>query len=95
MMVIDLIIAGVDVFDNTLPYLYAEAQRALTFNFDTKRDERNVVGLHLPIVTDSNKDLFQPLLEECACLTCKKHTVAYIRHLFDAKELLGSILLFM
>lgn len=94
-MVIDLIVAGVDVFDNTLPYLYVEAQKALVFNFDVERDAKNTEGLHVSVVDESNKDRFQPILEGCSCLTCRNHTLAYIRHLFDSKELLGSILLMM
>lgn len=95
LMVIDLITAGVDIFDNTLPYLYAESQKALVFNVDVEKEERNTEGLHVDITQDANKELFQPILEGCECLACKNHTLAYLRHLFDSKELLGSILLFM
>lgn len=94
-MVIDLVVAGVDVFDNTLPFLYTESQNALTFNFDVDHPEQNSSGLHISTVEEKNKDEFQPILKDCTCLTCSKHTLAYIRHLFDSKELLGSILLFM
>lgn len=94
-MVIDLVIAGVDIFDNTLPYLYAESHKALVFNFDVAAEERNTEGLHVSVTDEANKERFQPILEGCTCLACKKHTLAYIRHLFDSKELLGSILLFM
>lgn len=94
-MVVDLVIAGVDVFDNTLPYLYAESHNALVFNFDVGQGARNTIGLHLSVTDEANRERFQPILEGCTCLACKTHTLAYIRHLFDSKELLGSILLFM
>lgn len=94
-MVLDLITAGVDVFDNTLPYLYTESQNALVFNFDTEKEENSEEGLSRPILTDDNKENFKPILDGCQCLTCRNHTLAYIRHLFDSKELLGSILLVM
>lgn len=95
LMVIDLITAGVDLFDNTLAFLCVEIQNALIFNFDVSRKEKNVEGLFRPVAGAENKENFQPILEGCSCLACKNHTLAYIRHLFDAKELLGSILLAM
>jgi queuine tRNA-ribosyltransferase len=32
----------------------------------------------------------RPLDPECSCMTCKKHSRAYLRHLFQAKEILGQ-----
>jgi len=32
---------------------------------------------------------FRPLDEACSCYTCKNFTRAYLRHLFNAEELLG------
>ena len=94
-MVLDLIAAGVDIFDNTLPFLYSEAQKALVFNFVVGQEAKNTEGLHVSVAGPENKEKFQPILDGCSCLACKNHTLAYIRHLFDSKELLGSILLFM
>jgi len=34
------------------------------------------------------KDL-RPIDENCPCYTCKQHTRSYLRHLFNAKEMLG------
>lgn len=31
----------------------------------------------------------RPLDPDCSCLTCRQHTRAYLRHLFQAKEMLG------
>lgn len=36
---------------------------------------------------------FTPLDENCDCYTCKNYTRAYIRHLINAKEILGVRLL--
>ena len=35
-----------------------------------------------------------PLLEGCTCFTCRRHTRAYVRHLLDAHEMLGHVLLY-
>ena len=35
----------------------------------------------------------RPLEEGCGCPACKRHTRAYIHHLFKAKEMLGMRLL--
>lgn len=94
-MVLDLVTAGVDVFDNTLAYIYTESQNAFIFNFDVTKEKNNKEGLHVSVVGDDIKENFEPILDGCSCLTCKNHTLAYIRHLFDSKELLGSILLMM
>ena len=34
-----------------------------------------------------------PLVEGCACYTCRKYSRAYLRHLSVADEMLGGILL--
>jgi queuine tRNA-ribosyltransferase len=34
-----------------------------------------------------------PLDPACACPACAKHSRAYLHHLFNAKEILGSMLL--
>jgi len=35
---------------------------------------------------------FSPLDAECSCYTCRNFTRAYLRHLFNAKEILGLVL---
>jgi queuine tRNA-ribosyltransferase len=32
------------------------------------------------------KDVFEPIEKECDCLTCKKHSLAYLHHLFRLNE---------
>ncbi|XP_018916137.2 queuine tRNA-ribosyltransferase accessory subunit 2 isoform X1 [Bemisia tabaci] len=43
----------------------------------------------------SVREEFIPLDPDCLCLTCKKHTRAYIHHLLKTKELLAPVLLMM
>lgn len=38
-------------------------------------------------------DDFTPISRSCSCLTCQKHTRAYIHHLLNTRELLGPVLL--
>lgn len=39
------------------------------------------------------KEDFTPLIKDCKCYACKHYTRAYIRHLINAKEILGMTLL--
>ncbi len=72
--------AGVDMFDCVLPTRMARTGTVLT------RDGRLVV---------KNKTFaedMRPLDEECGCPVCRRHSRAYIRHLFQAREMLGPTL---
>lgn len=93
--VLDLVAKGIDIFDNSLPYLFAEAQNALIFNFDIKNSSKTRPFLSIDVSDNRFKNVFEPILAECECLACRKHTLAYIHHLFDSRELLGSILLIL
>lgn len=42
---------------------------------------------------DKYREDFEPLIESCQCLCCRKHTKAYIHHLLMTKELLAPVLL--
>lgn len=72
--------AGVDMFDCVLPTRMARTGTVLT------RDGRLVVKNK----TYSEDQL--PLDPECGCPTCARHSRAYIRHLFQAREMLGPTL---
>ena len=72
---------GVDMFDCVLPTRMARNGTALL------RDGRLVVKNS---VFSSDE---QPLDPDCDCPTCRRHSRAYIRHLFLAKEMLGPMLL--
>ncbi len=72
--------AGVDMFDCVLPTRMARTGTVLT------RDGRLVV---------KNKSFAEdtlPLDTECGCPVCRRHSRAYIRHLFQAREMLGATL---
>jgi len=68
---------GVDMFDCVLP----------------TRNGRNgtVFTWHGPLVVKNavNKEDFQPIDSNCQCYTCQNFTRAYIRHLFQAQEILA------
>ncbi|XP_017040284.1 queuine tRNA-ribosyltransferase accessory subunit 2 [Drosophila ficusphila] len=87
---LELIRQGVDVFDTSYAYCASLNFKALTFSFVNDEVE------HLPfmdITDEANKEDFSPLLSNCSCLTCQKHTRAYLHHLYKTNELLGPILL--
>ena len=92
--IMDLVSRGIDVFDNSLAFLFAEARRALVFNVCDDPD-KNRPGLSIDVTAAELKETFEPILENCSCLACQKYSLAYIRHLFDSRELLGHILLTM
>jgi len=65
---------GIDTFDSSHPTKCA--RHGLLF---TNQD-------NLKILRSSNKELFEPIDKNCPCITCQKFTVAYLHHLFKAKE---------
>ena len=72
--------AGVDMFDCVLPTRMARTGTVLT------RDGRLVV---------KNQEYAEdalPLDPDCRCPVCARHSRAYIRHLFQAREILASTL---
>jgi len=75
------VIRGIDMFDCVLPTRIARNGTAFT---------------HLGKVVVKNgmyKDDHTTLDPECDCYVCKKYTKAYLRHLFNAGEMLGAKLL--
>lgn len=72
--------AGIDMFDCVLPTRMARTGTVLT------RDGRLVV---------KNQDCAEdtrPIDDECSCPVCARHSRAYVRHLFQAREILGPVL---
>jgi queuine tRNA-ribosyltransferase len=72
--------AGIDMFDCVLPTRMARTGTVLT------RDGRLVVKNH-EYAEDE-----RPLDAECGCPVCARHSRAYLRHLFQAREMLGPTL---
>ncbi len=68
---------GVDLFDCVMPA--RNARHAHVFTWQGHRNMLNQKYEH---------DLL-PLDEECDCPTCRRHSRAYIRHLFKANEMLA------
>ena len=75
--IIDSVIRGVDMFDCVLP---------------TRNARTGTVFTHygkLVVKNGSYKKDKSPLDPDCDCYVCKNFTRAYIRHLFNAGEILG------
>jgi len=75
--IVTAVLAGVDMFDCVLPTRMARTGSVLTW------DGRLVVKNR-----DYERD-DQPIDPSCPCPVCRRHSRAYIRHLFQARELLG------
>jgi queuine tRNA-ribosyltransferase len=75
------VLRGVDVFDCVLPTRIARNGAAL------------VLGGRLNLRNAQYRDDPRPLDERCACPTCAQFSRAYLRHLVQANEMLGAILL--
>ena len=75
--ILESIERGVDMFDCVMPT--RNARNAYLFTSQGIVSMRNA----------AYKDDFEPIDSECDCYTCKNHTRAYLRHLFNAKEILA------
>jgi queuine tRNA-ribosyltransferase len=78
---IECVARGVDMFDCVLPTRNGRTGQAFT-----SRGRLNVKNAQWTRDT-------RPLDENCACSVCRRHTRAYIRHLYMTGEMLASILL--
>ncbi len=77
----EIVKAGVDTFDCTMPTHYA--RRGIAFTRKGRLDMQKTVFLR-----DQN-----PLDKACGCAVCKTYTRSYIAHLFRAKEITALRLL--
>lgn len=66
---------GIDTFDSSYPTKAARHGTLLTSKGQIK------------ITKTSYQTAFQPIQESCSCYTCKHYTLAYLHHLFKAKEI--------
>jgi queuine tRNA-ribosyltransferase len=72
---------GIDMFDCVLPTRNGRTGQAFT-----SRGKLNIKNAQW--TTDS-----RPLDESCSCSVCRRHSRAYLRHLYMSGEMLASILL--
>ena len=78
---IEGVIRGVDMFDCVLPTRIARNGTAMT-------SQGKVVVRNATYARD-----FSPLDPECDCYCCKNYTKAYLRHMVNAGEMMGAMLL--
>lgn len=71
---------GIDTFDSSYPTRSARHGIALTFNGPVN------------VTKAENASKYNAIDRGCPCYTCKKFTLAYLHHLFKAKELTGLTL---
>ncbi|MCS7198805.1 MAG: tRNA guanosine(34) transglycosylase Tgt [Caldimicrobium sp.] len=79
--IVEAVMHGIDLFDCVLPT--RNARRGTLFTSKGQISIKNA----------SFKEDFTPLDPECSCYTCRNYTRAYLRHLFQSKELLIYYLL--
>jgi len=75
--IIEAVERGVDMFDCVVPTRYGRNGTAFT-------SEGKLIIRNSPFIDD-----FLPLDSECGCYTCRNFSRAYLRHLFNADEMLG------
>jgi queuine tRNA-ribosyltransferase len=72
---------GIDTFDCVSPTRVGRNGSAYTYD-----GRVNIKGAKY-------REKFEPIIDGCDCYTCKNYTVAYLHHLFKAKEILAFTLL--
>jgi queuine tRNA-ribosyltransferase len=78
---IEAVARGVDMFDCVLPTRNGRAGQAYT-----SRGRLSIKNARW--ATDT-----RPLDESCACSVCRRHTRAYLRHLYMTGEMLAGVLI--
>lgn len=100
--ILDLLELGLDMFESSYAYHSTEEGLALVFPNKIEDDvipenaSEEIIeekAFLLNIKDPKFKEDFSPLVKSCSCYTCRKHTRAYVNHLFLTKELLGYVLL--
>jgi len=79
--IVEAVERGVDMFDCVIPTRYGRNGTAFT--------SCGKIAIRNAVYTED----FKPLDPKCGCYTCQNFSRAYLRHLFNAKEMLGLILL--
>lgn len=78
--IIDAVSKGIDMFDCVIPTRNARTGTVFT-------REGKLVIKNAPFSAD-----YLPIEEDCECYTCRNFSRAYLRHLFNAGEILGPVL---
>ncbi|KAL9471552.1 hypothetical protein ACSS6W_009493 [Trichoderma asperelloides] len=86
------IFLGIDICTLMFVNSTSDAGVAMTFSFPPPSVEK-VQPLGINMWSSEHNTAVVPLLEGCQCYTCTKHHRAYLRHLLNAKEMLGWNLL--
>jgi queuine tRNA-ribosyltransferase len=81
---------GVDMMDCVLPT--RAGRHGLLFRRAEVGEEGTGGVVRMNIKRKENEDDGRPVDAECGCLTCKRYSRAYLRHLFVAGEPLGATL---
>ena len=96
--ILKLASTGADIF--TVPFVGAatNAGIALSFEFPTSKQsngstDRQALGIDM-WSTAHARDM-TPILGQCKCYACQRHTRAYVQHLLSAREMLAWVLLQM
>lgn len=71
---------GIDTFDSSYPTRAARHGMLLSVEGNIK------------VTRADNANHFAPIERECTCWTCQNYTLAYLHHLFKAKEMTGYTL---
>lgn len=75
--IVEAVGLGIDMFDCVVPTRYGRNGTAFTW-------EGKLIVRNAPYIED-----FRPLDKDCSCYTCRNFSRAYLRHLFNAEEILG------
>ncbi len=75
--ILEMVSLGIDIFDCGMPTRIART--GTTFSWKGKFNIKNALY----------KNDLSPLDKDCDCFVCKNYNRSYIRHLFNAKEILG------
>jgi len=78
---VEAVALGIDMFDCVLPTRNGRTGQAFTSG-----GKVNVKNAQWALDT-------RPLDESCPCAVCRRHSRAYLRHLYMASEMLASVLL--
>lgn len=71
---------GIDTFDSSYPTRCARHGMLLTHKGNLKIEQSRY------------KYSFEPIESTCTCATCRNYSLAYVHHLFKAKEVTGQVL---